>query len=55
MTPRRRRIAACLLIATLLAFGIWHFGEPWWTWILFGLLVGRLLSLAGRDYESDRR
>jgi uncharacterized membrane protein YbaN (DUF454 family) len=55
MSPRRRRIGACLLIATALALGLWHFAEPWWTWILFGLLVGRMLTHVGRDHESDRR
>jgi hypothetical protein len=55
MSPRRRRFGTVLAIGTALALGLWHFAAPWWTWILFGLLVGRTLSLAGRHDESDQQ
>jgi hypothetical protein len=54
MSPRRLRLSVVFLVAALLALGAWHFHGPWWGWVVYGFLVGKLLTLAGRDHESEQ-
>ena len=55
MSRRWLRLTAVLLVAAALALATWQLGGPWWIWIPYGLVVGTLLSLAGRDHESEQR
>ena len=49
------RLAAVLVIAAALAFVIWRLEPAWWAWVIYGLLVGMLLTFAERGHEGDHR
>jgi hypothetical protein len=55
MSARRLPLSAVLVIAALLALGIWQLDPSWWAWPLYGLLIGWLLTLAGRADGSESR